>query len=328
MEINMKKIILDFPKQFRVGFEAAKNVKIKEKTGELIICGMGGSALSGSLLKILAEDLKIDFPFYSHKNYNLPYWAGKNSLIICISYSGNTEETLSSFEKALAKKLPLIVLASGGKLSEKAKKNKIPLVEIPAGFPPRMTLGFQFSSLITILKNCGLVKTEIKKILSLEKKLNPFQLENQGKKLAQKLINKIPLVYSSYRFKDLARIWKIKFNENSKIPSFFNYFPELNHNELVGFSSLKKSFRNFHILVLKDASDHPKIIRRMNLTAELIERKGIKTDAIEIKGENILFKVFSNILLSDWTSYYLAQNYKVDPVRVEIVEKLKKQLKK
>jgi len=327
-KLTMREIILEFPKQFRVGFKAAKDIKIKKRFDGLIICGMGGSALPGAILKILAKNLKINFPFYFHKNYGIPYWANKKFLIICISYSGNTEETLSSFKEAVGKNLPLVVIASGGKLAEEAKKNKIPLSKIPAGFPPRMALGFQFSALIKILSSCRLIKTDVKKILSLENELKPHQSENNGKKLAQRLINKIPLVYSSFHLKDLARIWKIKFNENSKIPSFFNHFPELNHNELVGFSSKRISFRNFHLLMLKDDSDHPRIAKRMELTAEFVKTKGVGVDVVKIKGKNIIFKIFSNILLSDWTSYYLAQNYKVDPVRVEIVEKFKKRLKK
>lgn len=323
----MREIILRFPKQFRVGFEVAKDIKIKKVFDGLIICGVGGSALPGAILKILAKDLKINFPFYFHKNYGIPYWANKKFLIVCLSYSGNTEETLSSFEEACRKKLPLVVITSGGKLAEKAKKNKIPLSKIPTGFQPRMALGFQFSALIKILSNCRLIKTDVKKILSLEKGLKPHQFENQGKKLALKLKNKIPLIYSSFNLKDLARIWKIKFNENSKIPSFFNHFPELNHNELVGFSSKKINFKNFHLLILKDDSDHPRIAKRMELTAEFMKTKGMGIDIVKIKGKNILFKVFSSILLSDWTSYYLAKNYKVDPVRVEIIEKFKKRLK-
>ncbi len=327
-KLDMKEIISGFPTQFRVGAEASKNTKIKKKFDGLIICGMGGSALPGTIFKILANELKIKFPFYFHRNYGIPYWADKSFLIICISYSGNTEETLSSFKEALKKKLPLVVITSGGKLAKEAEKNNIPFSIIPAGFPPRMALGFQFSALIKILENCRLINGCVKKVLALEKELKPYQLENYGKKLALKLKNKIPLIYSSFKLKDLARIWKIKFNENSKIPSFFNYFPELNHNELVGFSSPKKVFKNFHLLILRDNSDYSRNIKRMNLTAELAKNRGIKADIIEIRGKNILFKVFSSILLSDWTSYYLAQNYKIDPVRVEIIENFKERLKK
>ncbi len=320
----MHRVFLDFPKQFRVGLEAAKNIKIPGKFNKVLICGMGGSALPGDILDIWLSAFKIPLPLFIHRNYNLPYQADKNSLVVCISYSGNTEETISSLEAARRKKLPVAAIGSGGRLAELCQKHKIPAAIVPKGYQPRMALGFQFAALMKILVNCGLIKDNLKSILALEKNLKPAKLENQGKKLAKKLINKTPVIYSSDRLKNLARIWKIKFNEVSKTLALYNYFPELNHNEMTGFTNPQGKF---HLILLRDPADHPKILKRMALTAEIIKAAGTGVDIVEIFGKDILFKVFSNLLLSDWVAYYLASEYGLDPVSVPLQEKLKEKLK-
>lgn len=320
---NMRQVILNFPKQFRVGLEAAKNVKVSGKFDAVLICGMGGSALPGDILSMWLEAYKIGLPLYIHRDYGLPYKADEQHLIICISYSGNTEETLTSFEEARRKNLKVAAIASGGKLAKLCLKYKIPLVVIPKGYQPRMALGFQFAALMKILVNCGVIKNGLENISALDKNLQPKKLEAQGKKLAKKLSGKYPVIYASDRLKNLARIWKIKFNENSKIPAFYNYFPELNHNELSGFTA---GGEQFSAIILRDIADNPRVLKRMKLTADIIKSKGVNVDIIDIGGKNILYKIFSNLLLADWVSYYLALEYGVDPTPVKIVEEFKKKL--
>ncbi|MBI2450426.1 MAG: bifunctional phosphoglucose/phosphomannose isomerase [Candidatus Nealsonbacteria bacterium] len=312
----MRQVILDFPKQFRVGLRAAEDCKILNfefRASNLIICGMGGSALPADILKILLANRQISI----HRDYGLPSQVEKNTLIICISYSGNTEETLSAFEEARKKRLKIAAIASGGKLAELCEKYNIPVAIIPKGYQPRMALGFQFAAL------CGLLGVSLKDISALENLLKPHSLEMQGKKIAEKLSNKIPLIYASRKFKNLARIWKIKFNENSKIPAFHNYFPEMNHNELVGFTSLGE---RFSAIILKDRTDNPRILKRMKIFYEILKLKKIQTQFIDISGKNILYKIFNNILLSDWVSYYLALQYKIDPTPVGLNDEFKKRL--
>lgn len=319
---NMKKTILEFPSQFQIGWHLAENVRVKERCERVIICGMGGSALPGDILRMWLKDKGVILPLLIHRDYNLPDNVSKKDLIICISYSGNTEETISSFEKARKQKLPLIAITSGGKLNSLSKANDIPFVKIPRGYQPRTALGLQVAALMRILTNLKLIGAA-KDILSLEKQLSPKDLEKQGRELANKIKGKVPVIYASSDFKGVARIWKIKFNENAKRPAFFNFFPELNHNEMIGFSKTQK---NFHLIILKNKGDHPRTKKRMQLTGDLMERR-IGVDFIEIKGKDILTKVFSSILLSDWTSYYLALQDKIDPSPVLLVEQLKKRMK-
>ncbi len=324
---NFRQIILDFPKQFSVGLEIAKNIKIRGNfiKYEIVICGVGGSALPGELLKLINDNyLHQKIKISINRNYNLPHFVSNNNLIVFISYSGNTEETLSSFKSALRKKLPIAVITSGGELLKICKKKRIPLAIVPANIPPRMATGYQLAALIKILENAKIIKNIEKEILDIEKNLKPLNFEKQGRDLADKLFGKIPLIYTTQSYKTLAYIWKIKFNENSKIPAFYNYFPELNHNEMSGFQNLQGKFR----IISMENDESAENSKRIKLTATSLKQKGVETDIVAIKGKNIFDKIFSNIILSDWTSYYLAKKYKIDPFSTKMIEEFKKKLKK
>jgi len=328
---NMRKVIIDSPTQFKKGLQLAENVKIGGDFKNIIICGMGGSALPGNILLCwLRDQVKkgniSPIPVYIHRDYNLPPQATKESLIITISYSGNTEETLSALREAIKNKFSVVGITTNGKIEEICKKKNIPFVKIPSGIQPRCATGYLFSAVIKILENAGIIENISKEVSSLEEKLKQLDLERQGKDLVQKLAGKIPLVYASNKFKVLSRIWKIKFNENSKTLSFYNYFPELNHNEMVGFTDKEKA-KNFHVLILRDKQDHPRNQKRMDLFSEIAKKKGLETTSIDIKQGNLLFKIFSTLLLGDWASYYLALERGQDPTPVKMVEEFKKKLK-
>jgi len=323
---NMKEVIVKSPDQFAEGLDLAKNIKIKGNFENVVICAMGGSAWHADILTSLVLP---SIPIYMHRDYNLPAIASKNSLIICISYSGNTEETISALEEAVKKEFKIAIIASGGRLEEISRKNNIPLAKIPSGIQPRSATGYLFSSLSMILTNCGIIDDISDDVNDTAKNLAKINstLEKEGKNLAKKLIKKIPIVYASNNFKEIARIWKIKFNENSKIPSFHNYFPELNHNEMVGFTNVNKG-SNFHVLIIEDKDDHKRTVKRMRLMSSILKKKNIKTDFIQTKSGSLMFRMFSNLLLGDWTSYYLALNHEIDPTPVAMVEEFKKMMQK
>ena len=328
----MRKIILDSPKQFSVGLKAAENIKIKGNFENVIVSGMGGSGLPGKMLKQFASRLKIKIPVYIHSDYNLSPNANKKSLMIAISYSGNTEETISSFNQAKKKGIKLAAICSGGELEKLSKKNRIPLARIPEGVQSRMALGYQFSALIKILSNAKIANFKQSELLSLGRKINSKNIENKAKKMAKKLKGKIPIIYSSADWQILSYIWKINFNENSKIMAFNNVFPELNHNEMVGYANCKAQFPNkksgFYTIIIRDLkNDNSDILKRMRLTAGLIKKRNTLADFIDIKGRNFFEKIFSNILLANFTTYYLALEYKIDPEPVKIIEDLKAKLK-
>jgi len=341
---NMRRVILNFPKQFSAGLEAAKDIKSASwRSGDfnqLIFCGMGGSALPATILKTLAIFYEWPINIKIHRSYGLPSRVSPRALIFAISYSGNTEETISSYQEAKERNLSVITITAGGKLANLCKKDKTPWVKLPTRLSarqeekiqPRQAIGYQFGAIVKVLSNFNIIKDLDEDILEIDKKLKPKILEKQAKILSQKIKGKIPIIYSSDIYRGLAYIWKISFNENSKSPAFYNYFPELNHNEMEGMAHEKECEHHdkpiFHVLILKDKnSDHPKILKRMTITGELLkEKSGFNVNYIDIAGKNPLTKIFSNYILSQWTSYYLALEYEVDPSPVKIVEEFKKRL--
>ncbi|MDO8265040.1 MAG: bifunctional phosphoglucose/phosphomannose isomerase [Candidatus Parcubacteria bacterium] len=321
-KFNMRNLILELPTQFKIGFEVAKGIKFNKKFDSILIAGMGGSALPGNILDMWLKAMKIGLPLYIHRDYGLPDIADERTLVICISNSGGTEETVSVFEEAKKKGLSIAVIASGGKLIRLSKKYKVPFALIPSDYPTRLAQGFLFSALMKILLNCELIREGLGGIMELENNLEPAKLESQGKILAKKLKNKIPLIYSSAKLKHLARIWKINFNENSKTPSYFNYFPELNHNEISSFENGK----NLAVIILRDVNENKKILERMKLTAKIITKKGNDVYVIDLPDKEILYKIFSSLILSNWASYYLALEYGKDPIKVSLQDEIKNKL--
>ncbi|MEK7599022.1 MAG: bifunctional phosphoglucose/phosphomannose isomerase [Patescibacteria group bacterium] len=320
--MSAEKAIIEFYKQFEYEpvIENAENLQSKEKW---IICGMGGSHLAADLLKIFQPRLEIII----HFDYGLPEMSAEDLnqyLIIASSYSGNTEETLDSFGEALKKKLSLAAISVGGKLLESAKKNSIPFVQLPdTGIQPRFALGF---SLRAILKLMG-DKKNLAETQKLARLLDNQFCQKAGQELAQKIKGCVPVIYASRKNKAIAYNWKIKFNETAKIPAFYNIFPELNHNEMTGFDAketTKSLSDKFYFIFLLDSGDHPRILKRMDLTSELLKKRGYKVEILELAGQNSWHKIFSNLLIADWTTYYTALNYGTEPEFVPMVEEFKK----
>lgn len=310
----MRETIKNFPKQFE--WEPDLEAKLPSFK-KFIIVGMGGSGLVGGLLKAAKPELDI----IVHRDYGLPAISDKElkeRLIILNSYSGNTEEVLDAFKKAREKELSIAAISLGGKLLELAKKHSVLFIQLPeVGLQPRLALGHQIKALFKIISD----EEGLKQASELANSLNPSDFEKQGQVLAGKLKNFIPLIYSSTQNSAITYAWKIKFNETSKIPAFYNVFPELNHNEMNSFEDLSK---NFYFIFLKDKDDNQRILKRMEITAKLFREKNLPVEIIEVKGKNIWYKIFSSLILADWTSYYLAEEYGVEPEQTSMVEEFKK----
>lgn len=330
---NLRQVILDFPNQFKNGFKLAENIKVQGEFKSICISGMGGSSIPADILNVykkylIKKDSKANrnFQIYKNRNYNLPNESYENCLNIFSSYSGNTEETLNSLKEAIKNNLPSLGLANGGKLIEICKEKNIPYILIPKISQPRYALGYFVSALLQILENHGFIQNFSEDILNSVKKLEDItkEMEEKGKSLAHNLTGKTPIIHVSERFKAVGRISKIKINENSKTPCFYNYYPELNHNEMVGFALPQAKF---HILTLIDRKNYPQITKRMEITPKLLKEKGIEATLIEIPlSDNYFLELFSSLALFDWISYYLALEYGQDPTPVDIVEDFKKLL--
>lgn len=318
----MGKAILDFGKQFAFS-PRVENARKLDAHGKFSVCGMGGSNLVMGLLKI--ADPTIDA--VEHRNYGLPALntaARKGRLNIAVSYSGNTEETLSSFDEARRRHLPLAAVATGGKLLARAKKHGVPYVQIPdTGIQPRLALGFMTKALLKLMAH----KKLFVQAAALSSTLKPGQFEARGKRLARTLKNHVPVIYASDTNSMIAYNWKIKFNETGKIPAFCNVLPELNHNEMTGFDVKPKSRRlsaQFYFVLLKDKSDDARIQKRMDVLARLYRARKLPVEIVPLSGKNTLHKIFSSLILADWTAYYTAKQYRLEAEQVPMVEEFKK----
>ncbi len=319
--MNFEESILSLKEQLNHNFKVENKKNFKD-IESFILIGMGGSALSGGVIKSFNSAI----PLLIHKSYDLPYIKNpKKTLIIFSSYSGNTEEVLDSIKKAKKRKLNFLIIAKGGSLIEIAKREKVSYIQIPdKNLQPRMALGFSVNALFTILEE----KKGLKELKNISNKINFNSLKKEGIVLCKNIKNLVPLIYSSNKNIDLAYNLKIKFNENAKAPAFCNEIPESNHNEISGFNKTTLKFANNFILIfLNDNTDHIRIKKRIEITKNIYKKEGFKILTINLKGNNFLEKYFTMGVLIDYTTMFLAQNYGFDPIEVPTIENLKKQLK-
>lgn len=313
-------------KQFHTQFEwkpTVENVAKLPHTEKFILDGMGGSHLAADLLLAYRPDIDLSV-FSDYGIPSLPPARLKDALFIASSFSGNTEEPIDFAEKAFAKGLPLAVIAKGGKLLEFAQKNNLPHVVLPpTTIQPRSGLGFQMLALAALLREEPLLR----ELAELASTLRPAELEERGKELAAALRGEIPVMCASARNQSLAYNWKIKFNETGKVPSFYNVFPELNHNEMTGFDvtpTTEGLSRKFHFLFLSDNTDHPQNKKRMEVTKKLYEDRGLSVTEVPLTGKSALLKMFSSLLIADWTALHLSKIYGTEAEQVPMVEEFKK----
>ncbi|MEK7160844.1 MAG: bifunctional phosphoglucose/phosphomannose isomerase [Patescibacteria group bacterium] len=327
---NLRAVILDSPKQLssRLDFFNQLNLR-RRQLDNILICGMGGSALVGDLLEYLKQKqfrpLTPTLPFQIHRAYDLPRDADERTLIILVSYSGETEEVLSSFRAAQKLKLEITGITCGGQLGDLFQENNIPWIKIAKGLPPRYSLGSQLNGLVKILMAYGLLDSSAQHALTpLSESLNPSQDENRARLACVKLSHKIPVIYASTTNSAIARLWKINFNENTKIPAFYNVWPELNHNELAGWT---KNFGPFYFFLLRDTDDSPKIQKQLFLTSQILTSLSLPIEIVDLEGQDALEKFFKAALLADWLSYHLALFYGLDPALTPLIEDFKKRLR-
>lgn len=318
--------IKNFNKQFEYEpeIENAGNFKVSD-FDNFIVAGMGGSHLAADLLKRRMPDLKIKI----HSDYGLPVLteSGLSTLVILSSYSGNTEEVLDVYERAGEKNLSRIVVSTGGELLDSAKKDGVPYVQLPdTGIQPRCALGFSCRALLKIMRE----EKAFKEAGELAGLLKPLDFKEAGRRLADKIRDFVPIIYSSGKNCPIALNWKIKFNETGKIPAFCNFFPELNHNEMSGFDrkeSNRKLSQNFFFIFLSDPKDAPRIAKRMEVLKKMLLDKGFPVEIIRMEGRTVFHKIFSSLALADWAACYTAENYGVEPEKVSMVDEFKKLIK-
>lgn len=321
---DMHGSIASVHKQVHEGLKLAEGIKVIGEFDDIIITGMGGSALPGLVLQNVLIDSKVKI--HINRDYSLPEWAGKRTLVFAISFSGNTEETLSSYQDARKKGCKTIAIASGGKLKEMASSHNTPFIKIPKPFEmfqPRAGIGYLFFSILAVLMNSHVIRGLDYDIDKTVKTLMNEKIDEEAQQIAEKLVDKVPVIYASERLSSAAYKWKIAFNENAKTPAFCNVFPELNHNEMNGYINHRGPL---FVIMLSNDDDHPQVRKRMKITKELIKKQGVPVLELAMKGDSLMTKIFSAIMLGDFTAYYLALKYGTDPTPVQMVEDLKKML--
>lgn len=298
----------------------------------VVVGGMGGSGWPSLVLKSWPG---LAVPFELSNNYSVPSYVDERTLYIASSYSGNTEETLEAITEAAAKGAQVVVMAAGGKLAALAEEKGYPLYMVPGGFQPRMSSFFFLAALIQILEPLGLVAEgsleELHEAAKWLESQNSDWLptvalaENSAKQIAEHLEGKTAIIYSGPLLFPAANKWKICINENAKNTAWTNQYPELNHNEFIGWSSHPIE-KPFGVVELRSNLEHPRTQQRFDLTDKLLSGKRPHALAIEAQGDTVLKQILWAFNLGDYVSLYLSVLNNVDPTPVDLVEEFKKEL--
>ena len=301
---------------------------------KVLIVGMGGSAIGGDLVSsLVAPEAKI--PIIVYRGYDLPAFVDDSTLVIASSYSGNTEETLSAFNQALETGARKLVITTGGKLKNIADENGIPVLTFSYRSQPRAALAFSFLPILCFLQKLGLIgnkSAEVTKAVEVLQNLSrridetrPVE-QNPARQLAEKLHGHLPVIYGAGLLSEVAHRWKTQINENSKAWSFYEVFPELNHNAVVGYQFPPEIAEKITVVLLRSELLAKPVQLRYEVTCQLLERAGVRYESVNGEGTSALSQILSLVLFGDYASYYLAILYRIDPSPVETINYLKEQL--
>ncbi len=333
---EMLKYLEDFPVQCEQAVQITKkypiDVKRYDSIHQVVVCGMGGSAAGGDLLKSYLQR-EANIPIEVNRGYLLPQYVGENTLVFVISYSGNTEETLSAYQDALSRSAKIIAITSGGKLKELCQKDGIDIIEIIGGMPPRATFGYLFFPMVTLLERVGLIGSKeeeiretIQNLQLLCKQYNPRSKANLAKELSERIKGHFLLIYAPEHLAACAVRWKNQFNENSKSVAFFSLLPEMNHNEIEVWASGSEFTKKFYLIFLRDSAENERIKQRIIITESILKDKVAGVQHVTSSGKSLLSRLHSLVYLSDWVSTYLALISSVDPIPTPMINLLKKRL--
>jgi glucose/mannose-6-phosphate isomerase len=339
---GMLAFAVDFPAQAeraaQIGraFRPAASLRQPE---QIVLAGMGGSAVSGDFLARLCEH-QLPLPFVVSRDYRIPRFVGPGTLFIASSYSGNTEETLAAAALALRRRARVICITTGGKLQDFARRRGLPLIALPQTdppMPPRAAWGYSFIPLVFVLRSLGLypgAERQMREAMGLLSRLRdqvhpdvPLG-RNRAKQLATALAGSIPWVHGTAGIMAAAAYrWRCQFNENSKTLACSAEYPELNHNEVVGWELPRALARSFTVVVLRRPDDSPRVKARVEITRELIGPKAPMHE-IEAEGESPLAQLLWTVYLGDFISLYLAFLHRADPAEIMSINELKGRLAK
>lgn len=335
---DMLHLLSTFSEQCRRGWEIGEVLDLagcdERIPNNIVIAGMGGSGIGGDLVKAVGGT-EFPCPIIVHRGYTVPAFVSSQTLFIAVSYSGNTEETLLSVEKATAQGAKILAVTSGGKLKTFAAAHGFPCLVIPAGQPPRASLGYLLMPILSILARLGFApdldfQNDLEETVALLAQLatdfQPDAPESQPKQLAQALYGKLPVIYAPQELEAVAMRWKGQMNENSKSLAYYSVYPEMNHNEIEGWKHPSALTQGCHVIQLRDPIAPSQTQRRMDITAELIQPHTAGITQVHSEGRSLLARLSSLAVIGDWTSFYLAILYDQNPTPVRRIEELKRRL--
>jgi glucose/mannose-6-phosphate isomerase len=323
----MESMIQTLPTQYR--WAAELEVTEMPPAGSALVCGMGGSGISGDVAAAAAKG-----PVFVHKDFGLPTWAPSlpTPIVIAASYSGNTEETLSAVEAARSAGLPIAAVSSGGRLSELATDEGWPLISVPGGLQPRAAFGYLAGSVVRLIEAAGLAyETGLDEAASITATLLGEGLQGPGRRLAddlaEELAGRIAVLMGSGRTAVAAYRWKTQINENAKSPAFVSVLPEADHNEVEGWTTLGTALRRtVGVVMLRDDSEPPRVAARFQPTSLLLGGGATIVGEVWAQGTSRLARLASLAVVGDLVSLRLARMAGVDPVAVDAIQQLKQTL--
>jgi glucose/mannose-6-phosphate isomerase len=326
----MKKLVEEFPNHLREALKIGRSATLTPSTKKIeniVISGLGGSGIGGKIVSQMLAD-KVSVPIVCTSDYVLPEFVNSNTLVIISSYSGDTEETVAAMHEAIAKSAEIACVTSGGKIAAAAKEHGFNHIIIPGGNPPRAMFGYSSVQLFYVLRNYGFIDSSFEQeiensIALIETNIN--EIRTTSKSIAEKVVHRIPILYSEAMYEGVAIRWRQQINENSKMLCWHHVFPEMNHNELVGWTG---GDNRVAVIMLRNEDDHKRSQLRMELCKKLM---GEKCDTIVeawSKGNSRIERSMYQIHLGDWISIDLAEMRNEDAVAIPAIIFLKNELSK
>lgn len=326
----MKSLIANFSKQLEEAIKIGKNARLTPMSApvrNVLVCGLGGSGIGGSIVaELVAGEASV--PLNTSKGYFIPAYIDEHSLVIVSSYSGDTEETVNALQLALEKKAKVVCVTSGGKIAKIAEEKGLDLILVPGGMPPRACLGYSLTQLFFILHfNKVIAKDYIPEFESSIKLLDREEenIKTEAMLVAEKLRGKIPVIYSTTNQEGLAIRLRQQLNENSKMLCWHHVFPEMNHNELVGWA---QAHEDLSILILRDPDEYSRNVSRIEICKEVFRKYTSNITELYAKGSTPVEKAIYLIHLGDWISLYLSEMRGVDAIEISVINHLKSELSK
>jgi glucose/mannose-6-phosphate isomerase len=329
--------LLALPRQLRDAWAIAQRLALPDdyrRVTNVVICGMGGSAIGGDLTRTLVED-QIRVPVSVVRAYDLPAFVEADTLVVLSSFSGGTEETLSACDQALERGARCIAITGGGRLAERAAARGFPAIGFSFDGRPREVLGYSTLLMLGVLVHLGLaldpgpdVEASARLLERMAEELGPGAPsdQNQARQLTRLLRGRVGVVYGGGLMAEVARRWKGQLNENGKTWAFFEQLPELNHNAVLGYHFPVDAAEHIAVVMLSSGLSHPRIKLRERVTIDLLESFHIPIQTVEAWGNSPLEHVFSAAYIGDFVSYYLALANRVDPADNGAIDYLKSRL--